>query len=164
MYKELIIFLLIFISSECFADGVNKIPVAINKFNTSIVNVNNAFDECRKKEERVLQGDIFDNIGISKDQRKIALKYYYFKTATDCSSIAVKDYLLASAIRMFADKSLPRNLRDADELIVSTYLVFLQAEADYSTISDEDKMEFEKIQALQSPFDLIKSAKALGLY
>jgi len=165
MHKHIIIFFSILIAYSCFAENIDTGPIVINKFNVSIINVKNSFEECSSKGERVLDSDIFNKVKASQDQKKIALKYYYFKTVTECSSDAVKDYLLASAMRTFGDKSTPRILRDADELIVSNHLLFLKAEAEYhNTVSVENKKDFEAIEELKLPFELIKSAKALGLY
>jgi len=162
MRKEIAVFFSIFIASICFAENSKYLSTAINRFNESIVKVGSAGEKCRD-EKRVLPGDLFDKIDASNDEKKIALAYYYFKTITDCTNDAVKDYLLASAVRMLADKDMPRGLRDADGLIVSTHLEFLKAEIKYNTISDEHRKYFAEIKELNLPFSPIKSAKALGL-
>jgi len=121
MRKEIAVFFFIFIASTCFAENGDHLSIAINIFNESIIKVRNAGEKCRD-EKRILPGDLLDKIDASNDEKKDALAYYYFKTITDCTNDAVKDYLLASPVRMLVDKNMPRILRYADGLVVSTHL------------------------------------------
>jgi hypothetical protein len=163
LMKILILLLFISFSHECFAENNDQVVIALNRLNASIVKLKDVEEKCSEN-KIIISPNIFDNISASNDHKKIALKYFFLKNITDCSSEAVKDYLLASSIRIFADKNMPHSQRDADELIISNFLLFLKAEVEYNAISNENKKAFEAIKELHHPFDLIKASKALGLY
>jgi macrodomain Ter protein organizer (MatP/YcbG family) len=163
MWKNsFIFFLIIFYCTSSLGTDSLHIILAKNKYNESVSEVGKVEVKCQKLEV-ILDKHLLSHIKANKEQLKTALIYYHFNAIASCTREAVKNYLLASAVLTSLDSENSELYTKSNELIVTTFTQLLETQANYEALPDGLKDKLSDIEALHSPFNLIKSAEALGL-
>lgn len=139
---------------------------ANNAFNRSLVDLGRVEENC-KKSAGTLPSDVFQGLDMEEEDKKKALLYHYLKASSDCTSDALKDYLVSSALLTSLlypfDPDRARMLNEGNELIMDTRVRLLKAEVEYGQLEEGLRAALDRIDELKKPFKLIESADAIGL-
>ena len=136
--------------------------IAQNRLNASLVALTTRETKCQAK-ANILPADLFSNVKLPIEQRKIALEFHYLKSLVSCSADAVNQYLLQSAILVSLNDKRSTAVQESNKLILYQHIALLKLESQYQAIPQEDRLALEAMPALSKPFLLLESTDALGL-
>ncbi|WP_199611010.1 hypothetical protein [Flocculibacter collagenilyticus] len=136
---------------------------ASNNFNKKLIALEQVESKCRES-AIVLPADTFKSVSLSKEDKITALSYYFIKSTTECSSEAVKELLVASAVLSSLDEAYEVAAINSNKLIINSFKLLLEDEIEFNKIDKATREKLSKIHVLTKPFDPIRSAEVLGIH
>lgn len=147
--------------SSCLAGDNDVLAIAKSNYNQSISDLDIVEAKC-KESEVVLGENIFSNVPANNEELRAALIYFNYKAKTACAEAAVKNYLMSSAILYSLDITQKEHILIANALIVESNVQLLKYKQSYDALPDALRRAFNKIKALNRPFDLVGTLNNIG--
>lgn len=150
------------------APGTNARDIAQTRLAESVTELRARMNACMERKD-VLSADEFSGIELGDDALRAALSYFSVKADNACIEQQARDYVVAAYVAERAGV-VPGEGEDSPEeadlgaLVLDSWWRELQLEAQYRQLPANSRARLGRIPALQRPFDLLKSARALGLY
>jgi len=115
----------------------------------------------------VLPAQLVSGLDISSTDLKKALVYFHARAENKCVEREASEYVVASTLVRQIEvgaSAESRDILDLSRLATESLIDEIQKEVDYLSLPEDARRGLESIPELKQPFDLLKSAKNMGLY
>ncbi|WP_272016503.1 hypothetical protein [Pseudomonas aeruginosa] len=170
-FKGLVLFLMILPFSVCSAEQLGEDGVLVElirrQLDEATVNAQARVPACLES-DKVLPADLFDSLELTDEDKRVTLLYSLTRNQWACRKGVAMELLLARqmarqvGLPVFSEADDPAGRVTAES--VSGRYSMLGYEARYLAIAQGTRARLEAIEALRQPFDLIRSAQALGIH
>lgn len=163
--KIIVLVVLLGISSLCVANGSEEYSaVRIAK-----LELTNSLEKYADKEQLCRESAIILNpkpikeIGLTKDELKIALEYLYRKSFSKCSFSEASAVVTNLSTLLVLQPDTSDAAQESVKIITDDLAKVWLSKEKYLSINEIKRKKIENLINIDKPFNLIKSATALGL-
>ncbi len=165
--KLLVVMALCALPAKVFGnDSVSsQIEIAEARVADALIQLHEKSERCAEQ-RTVLPADAFDHLDIPTEHIKTALIYFHTRAENQCISLEAHKFVGAANV---LERLLPMENEALDDLrysdlVVESFLDEVEKEADYLQLPQPTREALEAIPVLRQPFELLESAKSIGLF
>lgn len=163
MINKYVTGLLAFLICACStADTSNAVDMAKANLADSIAKFSDKETACRSNAPK-LQTEQLKRLELTKEELVSALSFHYLKSYTECSYKEAADLIVRLKIVNLLQDDPSMSGEEASKIIVADMKKLLDLEIAYKSIPENKRRLIEDIQGINKPFDMIKTAKSLGI-
>jgi len=152
------------LSGGCLAEdsNMNATQIAKSDLSTSVIRLAEKQKTCDES-AIVLEPAPFRNAGLTKDQLRTALSYFYLKASIQCSFQEASAVVTNLSALTLLQPGAHQEASQAAELFTQDLVKLWESEEKYMGIEASKRHSIEQSVDLHTPIKMIESAKRLGL-
>lgn len=143
--------------------AVNTTTLAQARFAKAVAALEARTTTCNKQ-RTVLKADLFEGIPASTDQLRVALGYFAIRADNLCVEREADRLVTAAHLLELESIETGGTQPWAATAVLESQRTELEWAVEYLALAPETRRQLEAVSALERPFDMLGTARALGLY